>query len=122
MAPRSPSEPHRAATPLELFFDLVFVVAIAEAAAVLHHGVAGGHAAEGVLGFVMAFFGIWWAWMNFSWFASAYDTDDIPYRLAVLLQMTGALIFAAGVPAMTEGHFLLGVVGYVVMRLAMVGQ
>jgi low temperature requirement protein LtrA len=44
------------------------------------------------------FFGIWWAWMNFSWFASAYDTDDVPYRLAVLVQMTGVLIYAAGIP------------------------
>lgn len=122
MTPRSPLEPHRAATPLELFFDLVFVVAIAIAAGGLHHGVAEGHAAEAVVGYVMAFFGIWWAWMNFSWFASAYDTDDVPYRLAVLLQMTGALIFAAGLPAMAEGHFLVGVVGYVIMRLAMVGQ
>lgn len=122
MAPRSPSEPHRAATPLELFFDLVFVVAIAIAAEGLHHGIAENHAAEAVVGYVMAFFGIWWAWMNFSWFASAYDTDDVPYRLAVLLQMTGALIFAAGLPAMAEGQFLAGVGGYVVMRLAMVGQ
>ena len=122
MTPRSPSEPHRAATPLELFFDLVFVVAIAIAAEGLHHAVAEGHAAEGVVGYVMAFFGIWWAWMNFSWFASAYDTDDVPYRLAVFLQMTGALIFAAGLPGMGSGDFRAGVAGYVIMRLAMVGQ
>ena len=29
----------------------------------------------------LVFFAIWWAWMNFTWFASAYDTDDVPYRL-----------------------------------------
>jgi low temperature requirement protein LtrA len=122
MGPRSPAEPHRTATPLELFFDLVFVVAIAQAASGLHHGIAEAHAVEGVASFAMAFFGIWWAWMNFSWFASAYDTDDVPYRLAVFLQMTGALIFAAGVPAMLAGTFRVAVAGYVVMRLAMVAQ
>ena len=36
--------------------------------------------------------------MNFTWFASAYDTDDVPYRIAVFVQMTGVLILAAGVP------------------------
>ena len=36
--------------------------------------------------------------MNFTWFASAYDNDDVPYRLAVLVQIAGVLILAAGVP------------------------
>ena len=46
----------------------------------------------------MVFFAIWWAWMNFTWFASAYDTDDVPYRLLTLVQMAGVLVLAAGVP------------------------
>lgn len=122
MLPRSPHEPHRTATPLELFFDLVFVVAIAQASAGLHHAASEDHLAAGLLAFVMAFFGIWWAWMNFTWFASAYDCDDIPYRLLVFVQMTGALIFTAGLQAMGAGDLRLGVAGYVVMRLAMVTQ
>jgi low temperature requirement protein LtrA len=28
--------------------------------------------------YLIVFFAIWWAWMNFTWFASAYDTDDVP--------------------------------------------
>ncbi len=59
MKPRSPDETHRAATPLELFFDLVFVVAVAQAAVGLHHGVAEGHAPETILYYGMVFFGIW---------------------------------------------------------------
>ena len=51
MVARSPHEAHRAATPLELFFDLVFVVAIAKAAAGLHHAVAELHAVEGLIGY-----------------------------------------------------------------------
>lgn len=124
MTARSPHEPHRTATPLELLFDLVFVVAIAQVASGLHHAISEAHAAAGLSGYAMVFFAIWWAWMNFTWFASAYDCDDVPYRLAVFVQITGALILAAGVPAMFETHIpnRAVVVGYVVMRLAMVGQ
>jgi low temperature requirement protein LtrA len=123
MAPRSPHEAHRAATPLELFFDLVFVVAVAQAGSRLHHGLAEAHIVEAVVSYAMVFFAIWWAWMNFTWFASAYDTDDVPYRLAVFAQLTGALILAAGVPAaFDERNFTIATIGYVVMRLPLVGQ
>ncbi len=120
---RSPKEVHRASTPLELFFDLVFVVAVAQNAAGLHHAISENHATEGIIRFLMIFFGIWWAWMNFSWFASAFDTDDILYRLVVFVQLTGALTLAAGVSfAFNEGNFMLMVVGYTIMRLAIVPQ
>lgn len=123
MTARDRGQTHRAATPLELLFDLVFVVAVAQAAAGLHHAVAEDHTGEGVLRYAMVFFAIWWAWMNFTWFASAYDTDDIPYRLAVFVQMSGALVLAAGVPrAMEHGDFTTGTLGYVIMRLAAVPQ
>lgn len=123
MRARSPDEEHRAATPLELFFDLVFVVAIAQAASGLHHGIADLHVAEALLSYVMVFFAIWWAWMNFTWFASAYDPDDVLYRLTVFVQLTGALILAAGVPmAFAEGDWRIGAIGYVIMRLALVAQ
>ena len=97
MRGRDPDEAHRAATPLELFFDLVIVVAIAVAAASLHHGIAEDHILESVLGYLLTFFAIWWAWMSFTWFAAGYDTDDVPYRVAVFVQMAGAIIMAAGV-------------------------
>jgi len=123
MRGRAADEKHRAATPLELFFDLVFVVAVAQAASSLHHGLAEGHVAESVLSYCMVFFAIWWAWMNFTWFASAYDTDDVLYRLAVFVQLTGALILAVGVPsAFSEQNFTIATVGYIVMRLALVAQ
>lgn len=120
MRPRSPDEPHRAATPLELFFDLVFVVAIAQAGYALHHSLAEGYFLEAVINYFAVFFAIWWAWMNFSWFASAYDNGDVPYRLTVFVKLTGALILAAGVPSAFEGEYTIVVVGYVVMRLALV--
>jgi low temperature requirement protein LtrA len=123
MVARPTDEAHRSATVLELFFDLCFVVAVAQAAAALHHEVRDGHVGNGVVGYVTLFFAIWWAWMNFTWFASAYDTDDVAYRLTTLLQIAGALILAAGVPDAMDGRdFAAITLGYVVMRLAMVTQ
>jgi low temperature requirement protein LtrA len=81
---RRSDEENRASTPLELFYDLVIVVAVAVAASELHHNIADGELAifDSILGFALAFFAIWWAWMGFTWFATAYDTDDVPYRIA----------------------------------------
>ncbi|WP_020671418.1 low temperature requirement protein A [Amycolatopsis nigrescens] len=115
-------EEHRAATTLELLFDLCFVVAVGQAAAGLHHAFAENHAVSGVVGFLMVFFAIWWAWLQFSWFATSYDTDDVPYRLAVLVQIAGGLVIAAGVSSAYEKDFTILVIGYVLMRLAGVNQ
>jgi low temperature requirement protein LtrA len=123
LGPRDPSERERAATPLELFFDLVSVVAVAFAAERLHHAIAEGISLEVVLSYALVFFGIWWAWVNFTWFASAYDNDDVLYRISVLVIMTGALVLAAGIPRAFDNHdFTLAVVGYVIMRFALVTQ
>ena len=97
MEARAVDERSRTATPLELLFDLTFVVAVAQAAARLAEDVAAGHVLHGAGAFLMVFFAIWWAWMNFTWFASAYDADDVPYRIATFVQMAGVLVLAAGV-------------------------
>jgi low temperature requirement protein LtrA len=61
--------------------------------------------------------------MNFTWFASSYDTDDDVYRLTTLVQISGALVLAAGVePAFTGANFAVMTAGYVIMRLAGVTQ
>lgn len=65
MTPRDPHEEHRQASFLELFFDLCFIVSIAQAAAQLHHSIAEDHIISGIISFSMVFFAIWWAWMSF---------------------------------------------------------
>src|SRR3954454_1022101 len=123
MTERAIDEPHRASSPLELLFDLTFVVAVASVTAQLAHGIAGGHAVDAILPFLQVFFAIWWAWMNFTWFASSYDTDDVPYRLLTMVQMAGVLVLAAGVPAAVEGSGFPGVtLGYLLMRMGLVAQ
>jgi low temperature requirement protein LtrA len=123
MTGRDPGEEHRESTPLELLFDLTFVVAVARAASLLKLALEQGHPAHAFVGYGIAFFGLWWAWVNFTWFASAYDTDDVPYRLLTLVQMAGVLVYAAGLPAEFQ-HYDFGTVvaGYVIMRLALVTQ
>jgi low temperature requirement protein LtrA len=129
MAGRDPGESHRAATPLELLFDLTFVVAFGIAADQLAHYLAEDHISTSLLGFSFAAFAISWAWINFSWFASAYDTDDWVFRLLTLLQMVGVLVLALGIAdvfaSIDEGAYVdngVMVAGYVVMRVAMVAQ
>ncbi len=129
MGGRDPDEEHRASTPLELLFDLTFVIAFGVAADELAHLLATDHISEGVTGFCFAIFAVSWAWIFWSWFASAFDTDDWVYRVLTLIQMAGVLVLALGLPAMFEslekGEHIdnrVMVLGYVVMRVSMVLQ
>jgi low temperature requirement protein LtrA len=117
MTARPIDEPHRTASPLELLFDLTFVVAVAAVTAEFAHSIADGHA--GVIAFLQVFFAIWWAWMNFTWFASSYDTDDVSYRLLTMVQMAGVLVLAAGAPAAAAGDYSVVPFGYLIMRVGL---
>ncbi|MCO4264112.1 low temperature requirement protein A [Pseudarthrobacter sp. MDT3-26] len=126
---RDPHEKHRATTPLELFFDLTFVIAFGVAGSRFAHQIAEAHFGAGLLGFSFAMFAVIWAWINFTWFASAYDTDDWVFRLVTMVQLLGVLILAMGIEPMfhslVEGDHVDNAVmvgGYVIMRLALVFQ
>ncbi|MFI0239790.1 low temperature requirement protein A [Streptomyces sp. NPDC016845] len=116
---RGRDEKHRVASSLELFFDLCFVVAVAQGGVELVHAVAEGHTGTGVIDYARVFFAIWWAWMNFTWFASAYDNDDVIYRVVTLVQIAGVLVLAAGVSRAFEDDFTVVWLGYLIIRLAM---
>jgi low temperature requirement protein LtrA len=121
VGPRDPAEPHRTATSLELLFDLCFVVAVAYASAGLHHAMVVNHPGAGVASYLTVFFAIWWAWMNFSWHASAYDNDDGVWRLATMVQIAGCLVIAAGIPrAFEQRQFDVSFLGYLIMRAGLV--
>lgn len=127
MAGRRPDEPHRAATPLELLYDLTFVIGFGSAANQLAHSISEGHALTGIIAFGFVMFAICWAWINYSWFSSAYDTDDWAYRLVTFVQMIGVIVLSLGIPravqSIDNGTRLdngIIVLGYVIMRLGMV--
>jgi len=116
------TEGHRASSPLELLFDLTFVVAVSSLTNELAHGLLAGRAGD-IGAFLMVFAAVWWAWINFTWFASAFDVDDALYRVLTLVQMAGVLVLAAGVPtAFEHNDFRAITVGYVIMRVAILGQ
>jgi low temperature requirement protein LtrA len=129
MGRRDPNQLQRVATPLELLFDLTFVIAFGLAVSQFAHALAEGHLRTALIGFGFASFAISWAWINFSWFSSAYDTDDWIFRVVTMVQMIGVLVLAIGLPRMfgslERGNHLDNsamVLGYVIMRIAMVFQ
>ncbi len=79
----APQERH--ASWLELFFDLVFVVAIAQLGELLIHD----QSATGILHFTILFAAIFWAWVQYTFYADRFETDDVAFRL-----MTGAMMLA----------------------------
>ena len=113
---RNIDEKNRTATPLELFYDLIFVVAIAHVAAAFQHDYADNHISHGVISFFMVFLAIWWAWNQYTWFASSFDNNSVRFRLATLWQMVGALVIAAGVDNAFDSDFTVVIIGYVVIR------
>jgi low temperature requirement protein LtrA len=126
---RDPFEEHRVATPLELLFDLTFVVVFRVTADELAHGIAADQLVPAGASFAFAITAICWAWTNYSWFSSAYDTDDWSHRATTVIQMAGVIVVATGLPdlfrSVEEGTAVdIGVVvaGYVVMRVAMTAQ
>ena len=115
---RDKQEKNRSATMLELFYDLIFVVAIASVAAQFHHAVSNDHITHGVISYIIIFGAIWWAWSQYTWFASAFDNGSTGFKLVTLWQMIGALIIAVGVEKAFNGAMTIIVVGYVIIRLS----
>jgi len=123
MAARATDEPHRVSSQLELLFDLTFVIAVAALTERFAEAIGDGRASEQIVPFLQVFFAIWWAWANFTWFASAFDTDDVPFRLMTAVQMAGVLVLAAGVPAaLDHGDYGAVTLGYLIMRLGLLTQ
>jgi low temperature requirement protein LtrA len=125
MTGRDPDQPQRASTPLELLFDLTFVVAFSQAGTQTAHLLELGHTGPALAAFGFSMFAICWAWINYSWLASAFDNDDVFFRLATMVQMVGVLVLALGLPPLFASveaglHLDNGIViaGYVIMRVS----
>lgn len=119
---RGRDEAHRASTPLELLFDLCFVVAVAVLASKLHHGLADGLPAESIVRYVALFVPVWWAWMSYTWHATAFDNGDVASRLLTLAQMAGVLAVAAAVPDAWKGNPAPFAIAHAAMRIPLVLQ
>jgi len=89
---------HRSATWLELFYDLVFVVAVAA----LGHRLLVDHDWAGALTFAGLFVPLWWSWASFTFYADRYDTDDLGQRLLAVAQMVAIALMAASISGESE--------------------
>lgn len=86
-------EEERRATWLELFYDLVFVAAIAQVA----HSLGEHVSLSGYIGYVLLFVPVWWSWVGATFYATRFDTDDLGHRLLTLLQMIAIAVLAVNV-------------------------
>jgi low temperature requirement protein LtrA len=106
------AEGERRATWLELFFDLVFVVAIAQLAFALSVD----KTPEGFLIFCGLFVPVWWAWVGYTFYADRFDTDDVVYRLLMLCGMFAVGALASVIPDAASGSTIAFAVAYAAVR------
>jgi low temperature requirement protein LtrA len=108
-------EEERRATWLELFFDLVFVVAVAQASYLLTDHLT----VSRLFGYLGIFVPIWWAWMGFTFYANRFDTDDLPYRLLILLAMLAIAALAVNTRDVLSGSSVGFALSYIAVRLVL---
>ncbi len=100
-------------TPLELFFDLVFVFAITQVTSLL----ADDPTWSGVLHGMLVLAALWWAWTAYAWLTSAMDVDEGGVRLAMLASMGAMFGVALAVPGAFGDDAVLFGVAYLLVRL-----
>ena len=109
------AEEERRATWLELFFDLVFVVAVAELGETLSDDATLG----GFVRYLALFVPVWWAWAGFTFYANRFDTDDLVYRILVIVAMFAVAALATTIPEAFAGGSRGFVLAYVSIRLVL---
>jgi len=106
-------ESERTATWLELFYDLVFVAAVAMMGTRLVHDVTWSSIAS-YLGYFAL---VWWLWASHTFYADRYDTDDLIYRFLAGAQMVGVALIAVSVSLGVAGSTMVFALGYTAVRL-----
>ncbi len=114
---RTLEEELRRASYLELFFDLVFVVAIAQ----LAHELVLDHSLHGFAVFGGLFLVVFITWQGYTIYADRFDTDDVVFRIVVFFGMLGILALAVQVPDVAHGDGTGFAVAYILVRSLMIG-
>jgi low temperature requirement protein LtrA len=123
--PRRPRAPHIEAslreeervTPLELFFDLVFVLAITQCTALMAAHPTWETVAQGVL--ILGI--LWWAWVGYSWLTSVLDPEEGAVRLVMFAAMAALLFISLCIPGAFGGLAFEFTIGYAAVRAAHIG-
>jgi len=101
-------------TPLELFFDLVFVLALTQCTALMADDPSWAGLARGLL--ILGV--LWWSWVGYAWLTSVVDPEEGVVRLAIFGAMAALLVAALCVPEAFDENALLFAVAYGVVRIA----
>jgi len=110
---RTAEESERTATWLELFYDLVFVAAVAMMGTRLVHEVSWA----GVASYLAYFALVWWLWASHTFYADRYDTDDLIYRLLAGAQMVAVAVIAVSLSLGEAGSTQAFALGYTAARI-----
>src|ERR1700741_880541 len=90
----SPMEEDAKVTPLELFFDLVFVFAVTQVTSLI----AADLSPHGVIRGLLVLSVLWWAWVGYSWLGNVVRADEGMGRVAMFLAMTALFVIALTIP------------------------
>jgi low temperature requirement protein LtrA len=99
-------------TPLELFFDLVFVLALTQCTALM----AGTPTWEGLAKGVLVLGVMWWSWVGYAWLTSVVDPEEGVVRFAMFGAMAALLVVALSIPEAFDSLALLFACAYAVVR------
>jgi low temperature requirement protein LtrA len=103
-------------TPLELFFDLVFVLALTQCTTIMAETPTWGGLARGLL--VLGV--LWWSWVGYSWLTSVVDPEEGAVRIAMFAAMAALLVAALAVPGAFDDDALLFAAAYAIVRVAQI--
>ena len=113
-----PSQPRRASW-LELFFDLIFVAAVAQVGVPLGQD----YTLHGLVRYALMFLLIWWAWLGHTMYSTRFDADDVVQRLLTLIQIFAAAAMAANAKSAFDSRDSAGfAAAYAVLRAVLVVQ
>jgi low temperature requirement protein LtrA len=104
-------------TPLELFFDLVFVLAITQCTQLMSNDPTWGGLGKGLL--VLGL--LWWSWVGYAWLTSVVDPEEDAVRGVIFVAMAGLLLAALCVPDAFGDLGLTFALAYAVVRMAQIG-
>ena len=100
-------------TPLELFFDLVFVFAITQVTGFL----AEHPTWDGLVRGLLLLGALWWAWAAYAWLTNTLNPEEGAVRLVVFGSIAGMLIVSLAAPTAFDGDGLVFGIAYLIVRL-----
>jgi low temperature requirement protein LtrA len=104
-------------TPLELFFDLVYVYAITQ----LSHLLLGHPTVGGALETLFLLLVVWWAWQYTAWFTNWFDPEALPVRLMLVAVMLASLVMSVAIPGAFGERGLMFALAYVAIQVGRTG-